>query len=326
MLCLLIMSNLTLKRKTTKTKLQNLTPEDLGKCPNRHTKDLVIQPSVAQWILDNRNSKPIDRVPKYTNRNLRKTSKKTDLLIRDILKNKFYPSLIKFDQNGWVLAGQHRLYAISQAERACEMIIELGAKRESMVKIDRGQPRSVKDILGLHLFQDWNLDPSKWTLATGIGNALFDYLSAIKTKTKKGSGSLVSLIHQHNPTDEERISFYNKNRKLIEDTIQIARSLGSSKSRGGGKLKGRVFTVPYCVLRSLDEKLADNFMYDMQTQKALSHPAVWIANYFSELEETISAREVYVYHMKKVFGAMQAYIDGKRIKRNVKSLETITIK
>ena len=79
-------------------------------------------------------------------------------------------------------------------------------------------------------------------------------------------------------------------------------------------------------LDSDDKTLAENFMYDMQTQKALSNPAVWIANYFNELEETISAREVYVYHMKKVFGAMQAYIDGKRIKGNVKSLETITIK
>ena len=326
MLCLATMKTLNKKSKLTKTKLQNLTPEDLGKCPNRHTKDLIIQPSVAQWILDNRNSKPIDRVPKYTNRNLRATSKKTDLLIRDILNKKFYPSLVKFDENGWVLDGQHRLYATAKAEKACEMIVEFGAKRESMVKIDRGQPRSTKDILGLHLFQEWNLDPSKWTLASTTGNALFDYLSAIKTKTKQGKGSLVSLIHSHNPTDEERINFYNKNKTLIEHTIQIARSLGSSKSKGGGKLKGRVFTVPYAVFRSLDKTLAENFMYDMQTQKALSNPAVWIANYFNELEETISAREVYVYHMKKVFGAMQAYIDGKRIKGNVKSLETITIK
>ena len=323
------MSNLTLKRKTNKTKLQNLTPEDLGKCPNRHTKDLIIQPLVAQWILDNRNSKPIDRVPKYKNRNLRATSKKTDLLIRDVLAKKFYPSLIKFDEDGWVLDGQHRLYAIAKAEKACEMIVEFGAKRESMVKIDRGQSRSTKDILGLHLFQEWNLDPSKWTLASTVGNALFDYLSAIKTKTKQGKGSLVSLIHSHNPTDEERTDFYNKNKTLIEHTIEVARSLGSSKSKGRGKLKGRVFTVPYAVFRSLDKTLAENFMYDMQTQTTLSHPAAWVANYFEELrdaKETISAREVYVYHMKKVFGAMQAYIDGKRIKGNVKSLETITIK
>ena len=48
------------------------------------------------------------------------------------------------------------------------MIVEFGAKRESMVKIDRGQPRSTKDILGLHLFQEWNLDPSKWTLASTV--------------------------------------------------------------------------------------------------------------------------------------------------------------
>lgn len=332
MLCLLIMSNLTLKRKTTKTKLQNLTPEDLGKCPNRHTKDLVIQPSVAQWILDNRNSKPIDRVPEYTNRNMRTTGRKTELLIRDILDNNFYPCLISFDKKGWVLNGQHRLYAITKAEKACEMIVEFGAKRESMVKIDRGQPRSIKDILGLHLFQEWGLNPSRWGNVSKIGINFFGYVQADKRSTSR----LYSSLCDHNPTDKQVVDFFNDNKEIILRTEEVCRGLRSSlqmemqvKNKKGSlvtrsnRFLAKVFFVPLACLMALDKKLAESFIYDLQTKDSKSNPAAYVKEYLRN-GEAMNSRAEYLNNVEFIFGAIQKHIDSKSIVSNkVKRLREI---
>lgn len=294
--------------KKTYNPISKLTTEEIDK-KGWNVKKTFIDPKTAQEILNERNSNPIDRVPEYTNRNLKKRGKKTDLLIRDIKANNFFPSLIKFDAGGQVLDGQHRLYAIAQAGKTVKMMVETGADRKSMIKVDRGCPRSIKDILGLSVFQEWGLDPKYWTHAATLGKAFFSYIEALKMK-----GSLIGNLTSFSPTDEDLFDFFNRERKLIEWSAGTAKAL-----RGRPKLHGRVFMIPLMFLRKIDAKLAEAFLYDLQSNSSDKNPAVWVASYLAK-QEGMNSRAEYIFHSKKVFGAMQAHIDGKNIVRKPKEL------
>jgi len=77
--------------------------------------------------------------------------------------------------------------------------------------------------------------------------------------------------------------------------------------------------IPLMFLRKIDAKLAEAFLYDLQSNSNDKNPAVWVASYLAK-QEGMNSRTEYVFHSQKVFGAMQAYIDGKNIVRKPKEL------
>ena len=58
--------------KKTYNPMSKLTTEEIDK-KGWNVKKTFIDPKTAQEILNERNSNPIDRVPQYTNRNLKKS-------------------------------------------------------------------------------------------------------------------------------------------------------------------------------------------------------------------------------------------------------------
>ena len=89
---------------------------------SRTVGEFTVTSEIAKSILEERNSTPADKIPSYTNRNLRKRSPKTNRLVMDIEEGFFYPSLLKFSTEGVLLDGQHRLHAINLSKKKVNMI------------------------------------------------------------------------------------------------------------------------------------------------------------------------------------------------------------
>lgn len=84
------------------------------------------------------------------NRNLRATH--VNEMVRDMQAGKFQMNgdAIRFDRNGTLLDGQHRLHAISKSGRAQTMLVIEGLDPESMKTIDGGVKRTNGDRLSIH--------------------------------------------------------------------------------------------------------------------------------------------------------------------------------
>ena len=262
----------------------------------------LITPALARKILADRNSTPSEKEPAYTNRNLRPQSKKTRLMVKDIKEGNFYPSLIRFSRKGILLDGQHRLHAIIAADVKAKMIVETGANPASMIKIDRGNPRTQRDILGLTVLQDWDILPSQWGRAKTIGVNWFAWRESAKKK-----GSFAGNLTTHNPTDDEVTAFYKKNKKQIEWASNIRLQAKS----GLGRLNNRAFTVPMTMLYDLSPELAKELFHKVigKNSYIVNSAAARIRKLC--LEEPQADRMLYLEVATKVMGCIQRYIDGK---------------
>lgn len=283
-----------------------------------------ITPAVARKILADRNSTPSEKEPAYTNRNLRPQSKKTKLMVKDIEEGNFYPSLIKFSRKGVLLDGQHRLHAIIAADVKAKMIVETGANPTSMIKIDRGNPRTQRDILGLTVLQDWDILPSRWAKAKTIGINWFAWQEAVVATTcrnggKKRKGSFASNLLRHNPTDDEVTSFYKKNRKQIE----WASNIQLQATSGLGRLNNRAFMVPMTMLYNLSPELAKELFHKVIGKN--SHTVNSAASRIRKLclEESQADRSLYLEVATKVMGCIQRYIDGKPMQGRIPKTYTL---
>jgi len=274
-----------------------------------------ITPALARKILADRNSTPSEKEPAYTNRNLRPQSKKTRLMVKDIEEENFYPSLIKFSRKGVLLDGQHRLHAIIAADVKAKMIVETGANPASMIKIDRGNPRTQRDILGLTILQDWDILPSRWAKAKTIGINWFAWREA----AKKRKGSFCTNIQAHNPTDDEVTSFYKKNRKQIE----WASNIQLQATSGLGRLNNRAFMVPMTMLYDLSPELAKELFHKVIGKN--SHIVNSAASRIRKLclEESQADRGLYLDVATRVMGCIQRYIDGKPMRGRIAKTYTL---
>lgn len=104
-----------------------------------HTVTLTITPELAEaWLGRNRKNRIISRfnVLKYA---------------RDINKGtwRLTGEPVKFDYNGVMLDGQHRMLAIIEAQRPITTDVRFGLEPEVFINIDTGQKRSGADFLAI---------------------------------------------------------------------------------------------------------------------------------------------------------------------------------
>lgn len=102
------------------------------------SKVVTITPGMASsWLADN----------KFENRNL--SDRNVNRIARDIKAGKwiFDGNPIRFDNNGNILDGQHRLWAIVMAEKEVESLVVRGLEEGAVHTIDTGKSRNNADVL-----------------------------------------------------------------------------------------------------------------------------------------------------------------------------------
>lgn len=101
------------------------------------TEQVAVTPTMAQEWLDKNSS----------NRPLRETTVKR--LARDMIKDnwKITGDPIKFDTNGDLMDGQHRLSAILESGKTVEMSVAYDVPVEAMEALDTGVKRTLSDLL-----------------------------------------------------------------------------------------------------------------------------------------------------------------------------------
>ena len=306
-------------KRVAKTKATKLTDKIID--GPRSVDILDITPKFAMEVLEKRNSTPAEKVPAFTNRNLRgKANKKTSLLILDIKQNEFYPSLIKFSTEGALLDGQHRLFAISQAGKTCQMIVETGANPASMVKTDIGIGRTDRDVFGLDFLQHWNLVPKLWAKATQIGKGMM-CLSTFKTSKTK---NLVNHQKAWNDSFKNKKRFFHKNKKHI---IFAASAISKTAVDGIRMQPFKSFgpLVTFAFMHKINAAKAKMFALKVITG---GEPKTCPSSKFREIilsgagGETLSNREIRNEKMQKLFFCADRYLKGKSVSK-VSKLETI---
>jgi len=87
--------------------------------------------------------------PEVRNRSV--SESRVDLMARTIIKGEWKSTHqgIALDSDGFLLDGQHRLWAIVKAKRPIWLLVSRGVSRGDMNVIDRGRSRSMGDILAI---------------------------------------------------------------------------------------------------------------------------------------------------------------------------------
>ena len=88
---------------------------------------------------------------KMNEKNRRISKRRVSVYSRDILNGTWSLNgeSIKFDTEGKLLDGQHRLEAVIEANTAAEFLVVKGLRPETQTTMDTGRKRSLKDVLSM---------------------------------------------------------------------------------------------------------------------------------------------------------------------------------
>jgi hypothetical protein len=132
-------------------------------------------------------------------------------LARD-MSNDDFPNVgesIKFDTNGQLIDGQHRLRAVVLSGKTIEFQVTEGIPREHRYRMDRNRPRKVSDELKMRYHI-----PSSQMAVAAARIILMWQIEVIKSETFK-------------PTDSEITDFIVKNQELINQAVRYGMALRS---------------------------------------------------------------------------------------------------
>lgn len=108
--------------------------------------ELVTPAKATNWLENN----------KFNNRTI--SDRMVDKIARDIKDNKWVydGNSIKFDKEGNVIDGQHRLWAVIKSQKTVRMLVMRGFSGDAVHTIDIGKPRSNGDVLHFGGFKNTN--------------------------------------------------------------------------------------------------------------------------------------------------------------------------
>lgn len=88
---------------------------------------------------------------RHSNRNRRINPRYVDMLVRDIRNGKFELTNqgVGFDKNDVFRDGHHRCLAVIKANMPVEMQVTRGMSEEAVLAIDRGNTRSIRDVIDI---------------------------------------------------------------------------------------------------------------------------------------------------------------------------------
>lgn len=149
-------------------------------------------------------------------------------------------SPIKFDREGHLIDGQHRLLAVINTGKSQTFMVVFGVERASMTTLDTGKTRSRGDVLAIH---DPNLvDVNSVAAAATI---MFRWDSGIRGNNLRNA--YVS--------NDEVVTYYDKNKdEIVEGTRQ-----GRRLMRHIGAGSGQSFALCYYLFTNIDAEDAEFF-------------------------------------------------------------------
>lgn len=160
-------------------------------------RNVKVSPRLAkEWLATNRE-----------NRNV--SSDWVDKLARD-MRNGQFPNIgeaIKFDRNGDLIDGQHRLMAVVQSGCTVEFTVTTGVQRDDRYKLDKGRKRSAADELHMK-----HGIPSGMMAVAAARIVLIWQIG--ETKSEK-----------YKPTDAEIVEFVVDNRDLMTRAVRYGTNL-----------------------------------------------------------------------------------------------------
>jgi hypothetical protein len=163
------------------------------------TRKVQVTPELAKkWLATNQDNR------KLSEAHVRK-------LARD-MSNDDFPNLgetIKFDTEGHLIDGQHRLEAVKLSKKTIEFFVVEGIAREHRYRMDKVRPRKVSDQLTMQ-----HRIPSAQMAVAAVRIILMWQIEVIKSETFK-------------PTDSEIIDFTVKNTDAINQAVRYGMTLRS---------------------------------------------------------------------------------------------------
>lgn len=155
---------------------------------------------------------------------------------------------IKFDNDGQLLDGQHRLRAIIEAGATIEVMVVRGLPRESFFAIDTGKTRGGGDALAID------------GTDTGISKIVATAAS-MSIAYRRGAQPVSS---QHRPTNREVVEFVRSH----PDIVEAVRFVHANAAKGAPMSEAQLSWACY-ECRKLEDTEADLFILDLIQGAAL---------------------------------------------------------
>lgn len=188
---------------------------------------------------------------KFDNRRLE--DRNVAKITRDIKKNKWVydGNAIKFDGNGNVIDGQHRLWAIINSNKVVRTLVIRGLTNEAKNVIDTGKTRSNSDILHFN---------------GHVNNAALAGACRISIGYTKHEGNLSGWAsgRQDYISVAELLNEANQNKELVISVQTMVNMPFSKKFIGVG-----ASSFAHYILSRQDKYMADNFFYLLEKGSSL---------------------------------------------------------
>lgn len=197
------------------------------KTPKIEVTEVDVTPEQAlEWLTRNENNRKLS--PKHV-----------EMYTKQMLDGEFpfVGDPIRFDRDGLLIDGQHRLHAILQSETTQHMVVITGLPPESQLYLDAGRRRSPGDQLLVALgVRDGNR-------AAGIVRTHLQW----KTKTLINNNRKFSI--------PEIVEWASENEPALEEATRRARRL----TQGGVPTSGAVTGAVYIAAREINLEDANRF-------------------------------------------------------------------
>lgn len=191
----------------------------------------------------------------------------------------FDGSPIRFNLDGELVDGQHRLWALVEAQFETEFLVLRGVPREAMATMDTGKRRSFVDILVL---EDQNL-ASVHALAAAI-QIIYRWEDGSRGAALKSSGASGGTI-----PNQVLLDFFRANRERLVEVARDSSNL-TSKVRG---LPGSALALAYWVFEAIDAADAEFFFSRLSDGIGLEagSPILALRGYISRAIANASGRQ-----------------------------------
>lgn len=198
-----------------------------------HGIQAVTPETACRWLEGNTHNRPV-------------RDAHVEALARDMLKGHWRMTAdpVRFDANGTLLDGQHRLWAIVNSGCTVPLLVVRGLDIEAQDYMDIGARRTAGDALTIDK----------------IG------ASATQSRTMASVARTVLMYHDpaHRPTQSEVLSFVREHLDLLGEAVTRTNSAKGSGLRGGS-----VYGTAYFVLASVDYEASQEYFHALVTGEGL---------------------------------------------------------
>lgn len=197
---------------------------------------IKVTPQLAgEWLKSNLNNRRLDRnrLNKYV------SEMKSGKWREDTFE------FIKFDKNGNLIDGQHRLTSICKSGVSVNLHVVFGLEQEVMNFIDTGKSRQASDVLTINGIQN----------STRIAGFIQRYNLYVNLNSKAQQSGIENSLNNN-----EVLKFYDENKDFIEHVMKQSMTYYEAFKR---VLDFGTLALFYALFSKIDQEKADAFMQEV---------------------------------------------------------------